>query len=300
MNSALASIDAPLATLGEGPMWCVRDRCLYWVDVVGRRVFRLEEGSGHVETRNLPYAPSAIFPRASAGLLLVTKKGLALLDFESGRLESVPVPKIDFSREIFNDGACDSEGRLWIGTRDIDMTQARGALYRITADFSISRCDVGFVISNGIAWSPDRKTMYHVESLPGRIDAYDFDVAAGCLSNSRTFVEYGASEMCLPDGCTVDAEGGLWVAELKAGRVVRFSVDGRVDRTISVPVRRPTSVMFGGKDLATLYITSMRHGLSEEELLTEPFAGGLLAADAGVKGIAEPSFGQIPGNASVN
>lgn len=289
--SGLRAIDAPLATLGEGPMWSVAEQCLYWLDIVGRKIFRRDEASGAVEARALPYAPSAIFPHAEGGLLLVTKKGLALVDFESGELKSVPVPGIDFRQEIFNDGACDSQGRLWIGTRDMDRQAPKGALYRIDPDFTIGRHDTGFVISNGIAWSPDGRTLYHVETRPGRIDAYDFDAASGLISNRRVFVEYGPDEPGHPDGCTVDAEGGLWVAEVEAGRIVRFAPDGRLDREVKVPVRKPTSVMFGGPDLSTLYITSMRFGLAEDELREEPLAGGLFAVEVGVRGIPELVFG---------
>lgn len=284
-------IDAQLSTLGEGPMWSGAEQCLYWIDVVGKRVFRLEEATGRVETRDLPYAPSAIYPRAGGGFLLVTKKGMALFDFNRNELKSIEVGKVDFSREVFNDGICDSKGRLWIGTRDLNTKDPVGSLYCFEPDFSVSVHAGDLVISNGIAFSPDGGTMYHVDSRPGRIDAYDFDVEAGKLSNRRVLVSYPADAPGHPDGCTIDSEGGLWVAEVENYRVARFAPDGTVDRTLELPVRKPTSVMFGGRDLATLYITSMRFRLSEEELAKQPHAGGLIAADVGFTGIPEHSFG---------
>ena len=149
--------------------------------------------------------------------------------------------------------------------------------------------DEGFVISNGRAWSPDDKTMYHTDSVPGRIDAYDFDLAAGTLSNRRVLIDY-AGKGCRPDGCTVDAQGCLWVAEVEGWRVARYRPDGTLDSQIALPFRKPSSVMFGGDDLRTLFITSVTAGLSEQELAQQPNAGMLMAVDVGVAGLPEPRF----------
>jgi sugar lactone lactonase YvrE len=288
----LRFIETPLSTLGEGPMWSEVEQCLYWIDVVGKRVFRLDDATGSVETRDLPYAPSAIYPDASGGFLLATKKGMARFDFRQGKLTSIAVEKVDFSREVFNDGICDSKGRLWIGTRDLNTREPVGSLYRIDPDYSVSVHDTGFVISNGMAFSPDARTLYHVESRPGRIDAYDFDVERGELSNRRTLTSYAPDEAPHPDGCTIDADGGLWVAEVDAYRIARYTPGGRLDRELKVPFRKPTSVMFGGKDLKTLYITSMRFRVGEDELARQPSTGALLAANTGFMGIAEHDFGR--------
>jgi L-arabinonolactonase len=284
-------IDAPVSTLGEGPMWSVRDQALYWIDVVGKRAFRLRPPHNRVEARDLPYAPSGVFPRVAGGLLLVTKKGMALFDFDADKLETIPTPAVDFTAEVFNDGGCDRLGRLWIGTRDLNVREPKGGLYRMETDYSMTRQASGFVVSNGVAWSPNGETFYHVDSKPGRIDVCDFDLAAGLVANRRVFLDYRASGGPHPDGCAVDAEGGLWVAEIDAGRVARYTPDARFDREIGLPVSKPTSVMFGGKDLATMYITSMRFHLTHDALQTQPLAGSLFAVDAGVKGMAEPEFG---------
>lgn len=285
------AIDAPPATLGEGPMWSVREQVLYWVDIVGRRLFRHSPVSGHTDARQVPYAPSAIVPRAGGGLLLVTKKGMALMDFDTGALQSIPVPLVDFSREVFNDAKCDRAGRLWVGTRDLDGKDPKGSLFRMDADFSMTRHTEGLVVSNGLGWSPDGRTFYHADTRPGRIDAYDFDLDAGSLSNRRTFIDYAGAPAARPDGCAVDAEGGLWVAEVEDWHLRRYAPDGRLDRAIRMPFRKPTSVMFGGTDLRTLYVTSMTFRLSEDELRGQPLAGRVLALDADVAGLAEPEFG---------
>lgn len=284
-------IDAPLAALGEGPMWSAREQALYWIDIVGKSVHRLSTPSGRVESRSLPYAPAAVFPRKGGGLLLVTKKGLALFDFDRNAVQSVPVPNIDFSVELFNDGRCDRHGRLWIGTRHTERTEAKGGLYCLTPDFRFTRKASGYILANGLAWSPDEATLYHVDTRLSCVFAYDFEAARGEVVNRRTFIRYDATGGH-PDGCTIDADGCLWIAEVGASRVARYAPDGRFDREIRLPVTKPTSVMFGGSDLSTLYITSMRFGLDDQALAKEPHAGAVLAVAGGVRGIPERLFGE--------
>jgi L-arabinonolactonase len=154
---------------------------------------------------------------------------------------------------------------------DFNIRDAVGALYRVDPDLGVHRMDVGITLSNGIAWSPDDRTMYYCDSRPGRIYAYDYDLATGTIGNRRLFVDFKGRKG-RPDGCTVDAEGGLWVAEISASQVVRFDPSGKEEFALRLPVSRPTSVMFGGSDLRTLFITSMKHGLSAEELAREPQA----------------------------
>src|SRR5690606_13387930 len=155
-------------------------------------IFRLTPSTGRVDTRVLPYAPSALVPRAAGGLLMITKKGAAVLDFD-GEVRSIQVPMVDFSVEVFNDAGCDRAGRLWVGTRDLHAAEPKGSLFRLDPDFAMTRHAEGYTVSNGIAWSPDGRTMYHVESRPGRVDAWDFDPAGGTIANRRTFITY-------PDG----------------------------------------------------------------------------------------------------
>ncbi len=288
----LRVVAAPQTELGEGPMWSSREQVLYWVDIVKRRVLRLRPATGQVDVRELPYSPGGVIPRASGGLLLITKKGMAHFEFDKPEITSLPVPLVDFSKEVFNDGKCDSAGRLWIGTRDFHVSHPTGSLFRMDPDYSMQRHGTGYTVSNGIAWGGGGTIMYHVESKPGRIDAYDFDAATGTLSNRRVFRDYtkeGAA--AFPDGCTIDAEGGLWVAEVGDWHIRRYTPDGRLDREIRVPFQKPTSLMFGGPDLRTLYVTSMRFGLDEAALAGQPLAGSLLALDAGVKGVPENEFG---------
>jgi sugar lactone lactonase YvrE len=271
----------------------MRDAALFWVDVVGRKIFRYKPDGGPAESRDLPFAPSAIIPRKDSGFLLVTKQGMALFDFDSGTLETIPVWQIDFSQEIFNDAACDRFGRLWVGTRDRNVAEPKGCLYRMEADFTMTRQSEGLTVSNGIAWSPDSKRMYHADSRPGSVFVYDYDLATGSIENRRVLIDYTAEAGAQghPDGCTVDAEGGLWIAEVEGWRIARYSPEGELDRAIQMPFAKPTSVMFGGSRLETLFVTSMQFRLSEEELSEQTLAGRVLALDAGVQGLPEPAVG---------
>jgi len=290
----VTAVDAPASVLGEGPVWSPEEKVLYWIDVVGKAIFRYDPASGRTDTRSLPFAPSAILPCEDGSLLLVTKKGMAHLKSFEAEPVSLPDAGVNFKEEIFNDAACDARGRLWVGTRDFHVTDPKGHLFRLEGKLDLTRHADGLTISNGIAWSPDGRTMYHVESEPGRVYAYDFDIETGSIGQRRILVDYaGDGNPGGPDGCTVDAEGCLWVAEVDVWRVARYAPDGRFLREIRLPVERPTSVMFGGDGLATLFVTSMQFGLSADALAEQPEAGKLFAVDAGVAGLREHRFSGI-------
>lgn len=188
-----------------------------------------------------------------------------------------------------NDGRCDRAGRFWFGSKARDWVKPIGALFRFDPDGSLHKLDEGIQLANGIGWSPDNRTMYFIDSQPRVIYAYDFDPAAGTVRNRRVLVRI-AEEHGLPDGMTVDAEGFLWVAQWSGGRVVRYDPDGKIERVIPMPVQRPTSVAFGGRDLTTLFITSGTMRMSEAELAAEPLAGNLFALETDVQGLPEPRF----------
>lgn len=279
------------ATLGEGPLWVARDSALYWIDIHQELLVRYTPASGRSDMRKLPARPTSLCAREDGSLLVSYKAGMGSVEFESGRTQDLRLRGVDFAREAFNDSACDRLGRLWIGTRDPNPVAAQpvAKLYRMGSDLQAVCMDEGFVISNGRAWSPDDKTMYHTDSVPGRIDAYDFDLASGALSNRRVLIDY-QGKGCRPDGCTVDAQGCLWVAEVEGWRVARYRPDGTLDSQIPLPLRKPSSVMFGGDDLRTLFVTSVTAGLSREELAQQPQAGMLIAIDVDVPGLPESCF----------
>ena len=274
------------AIVGESPTWSAREQALYWIDGQQRRVMRLRAETGDVEMRELPFRPSCLVLQPERGVLIGYKKGLGRFDFDTGEAQALPVPGVDLETVSFNDGTCDPAGRLWIGTRHRDASQPDGALYRVGTDLAITRIRGGLVVSNGIAFSPDGRTMYHIDSRLGRIDAYDFDVDTGTVSGLRVLRDYqGLGRR--PDGCTVDAQGFLWVAEIDGARVARYAPDGTLDRTIALPVSKPSSVGFGGADLRTMFITTISYGVTGREA----WAGKLLSVRVEVPGVPERAFG---------
>jgi len=279
------------AFLGEGPLWLARDKALLWVDILAPAVHVSEIASGRTRSITLGELVGAVVPRRRGGYVAATQGGFRSLDLSTGEMATLATPA-GMTGHRFNDAKCDSAGRLWVGTRDLHVKEPNGGLFCIHADFSMHRHGSDLVVSNGIAWAESGRVMYHVDSHPGRIDAYDFDASAGTLSNRRVFRDYVKERAAaIPDGCTIDAEGGLWVAEVGNWHICRYTPDGRLDREIRMPFQKPTSVMFGGADLATLYVTSMRFGLTDAALGDQPLAGSLLQLDVGVKGKPENVFG---------
>jgi sugar lactone lactonase YvrE len=164
-----------------------------------------------------------------------------------------------------------------------------GGLYRIDADRSVTKVAGGITLSNGIAWSPDDRVMYHCDSRPGYVYAYDYDIETGTPSDRRIHIDLSTTPY-QPDGCTVDAEGFLWLAEVGSGRIGRYAPDGRRVGDIELPVKRVTSVTFGGPELDLLFITTMSYDLTPEELSAQPLAGRLFVAHPGMRGLPEPCF----------
>jgi sugar lactone lactonase YvrE len=290
MEAKLICLGEPKAVLGEGPVWDVAEARLYWVDCVGKKLHRYDPRSEKTETWALPQSPGSYALRANGGgLIMAYRNGLALIDPARGKEEPLPTGPLDFAKERFNDGKCDRKGRFWTGTIDRRLKDPVGSLYRIDPDLSIRRMDTGITLSNGIAWSPDNKTMYYNDSRPGVIRAYDFDLETGSISNKRIFADF-SDQKGRPDGCTIDAEGHLWVAEVGGGKIVRFDPSGRRVYELPLPITKPASVMFGGEGLRTLFIATMQLDFSEAELAAQPQTGCLFAADVGVAGLPESRF----------
>ena len=288
----MTSVDAACVVdcrnvLGEGAVWCPLEQRLWWIDIASPSLWRFDPASARVEQWPLPKPPGSFALRRDGGFLIAFRNGLATLRQPGAELEWLPA--LTLGDERFNDGKVDRAGRFWAGTLDRKLGAAIGQLYRVTPDFQVAAMDRGFTISNGIGWSPDERTMYFTDTPARRIYRYDFDAAAGRIANRRVFVEVEAGHGG-PDGMTVDAEGHVWSAQFDRWCVNRYAPDGRLERSIRLPVQRPTTCMFGGSDLATLYVTSARMDLSEAALAAQPQAGGVFALDPGVRGLPEPRF----------
>lgn len=287
------------ATLGECPVWCPREAALYWIDTEGTALHCFDPATGDDRAWPLPEHIGSLALRERGGVVAAMASGFHFIDLETGAVEKLIDPEADIAENMFNDGKCDRRGRFWAGSACKDYTNPppgpTGALYRLDPDLTCHKMDDGIYESNTLAWSPDNRIMYFGDSTSGVIYAYDFDIEAGSIANRRVFARTADVAPPLPagaaaDGSTIDAEGFLWSCFWDGWRVVRYAPDGAIDRVVEMPVQRPTSAMFGGADLGTLYITSARTGLSDGDLAEQPLAGGLFAYDAGVKGMPEPRF----------
>jgi sugar lactone lactonase YvrE len=275
--------------LGEGPVWCPRDQALWWIDISSPSLWRLDSRAGTVGHWPLPKPPGSFALRKHGGLLIAFRNGLATLDSPGGELRWLEVAGLDLGDERFNDGKVDRAGRFWTGTLDRRLASPIGQLYRVGPGFRVAAVDRGFTIANGIGWSPDDRTMYFTDTPARRIYRYDFDPAAGRVANRRVFAEVAAGHGG-PDGMTVDVEGHVWSAQFDRWCLNRYAPDGALERSVRLPVQRPTSCMFGGPELATLYVTSARMDLDGEALTGQPHAGGVFALEPGVRGLPEPRF----------
>lgn len=275
--------------IGEGPAWDVGHKSLLWTDIGGRRIHRLEPASGGTWTRSLPQMAGAVLPRRAGGLALCLQDGVYLTDSDEGELRLFAPVEPDDPTTRLNDVKTDRAGRLWGGTMALDARDGAGAFYRITAEGEVSVVASPVSISNGVDWSPDGARMYYIDTATQRMDVFDFDVTTGSAVERRPFIRFDEA-MGIPDGMTVDAEGGLWVAFYDGWAVRRFDPDGTLERTIGLPAARTTSCCFGGPELDRLYVTSARDGLSAGQLAEQPHAGALFVIEPGLAGLPITPF----------
>lgn len=286
-DSTLHCVTDVQAVLGEGPVWVAREAALYWVDIKGRKIFRLG-GEGELKQWPTPVRIGSIAPRASGGFIAGTDAGIMTVDLASGSFEMIVNPEPDLPDNRFNDGKIDRAGRYWAGTMDDREKEARGSLYRVDPNLACTKVDGDYKVTNGPAFSPDGARMYHSDSARQLTYAYDLD-SNGAPHDRRTFLHFSEGDG-FPDGMTVDSDGCLWIAFWDGWCVRRFSPDGELLRAVEMPVARPTSCTFGGLDLDRLYITSARVGLAEADLAMQPNAGGLFMTIPGVRGVADVPF----------
>jgi sugar lactone lactonase YvrE len=277
------------ADLGEGPTWDAAAHRLIWVDITRGAVHRFDPETGMDEVFEIGKSVGAAVPTTSGHLALAASDGFSILDPATGAVELVAEVEADVPETTMNDGACDPAGRFWAGTKDDEGRRPLGALYRLDADRYVTRIVPGVTISNGLAWSLDRRTMYYIDSPTYGIDAFDFDLESGDVSNRRRLIEL-PREWGLPDGMTIDAEGFLWVVFWGGSAVRRIALDGRVASVVELPVSQVTSCAFGGDDLSDLYVTSARIGLTDAEVEQQPHAGGLFRFRPGAIGLPQPPF----------
>lgn len=274
--------------LGECPLWDEREQALWWVDGRAPCLRRLDPGSGEVRTFPLPRTVGSIALRERGGLLVALQDGLHYFDPASGVLTPAVDPEHDLPENRFNDGRCDRAGRFWAGTMCDVRRAPTGALYCFEPDLRWRRLRDGITIPNSLAWSPEGRTMYFADTHAMVIWTWDYDPATGTASGERVFAEAAPGR---PDGACVDSEGGLWSAQYGAGRLLRYTPAGAIDRVVDLPFANPTCCCFGGAGFDTLFITSATQRLGLEDLERQPLAGSVVAIRPGVTGLPESRFG---------
>lgn len=292
MNCELI-VDARNGT-GESPVWHPGEQALYWVDIPARQLHRWQAADGKHQCWQGDEMLACI-ARSGQGWVAGMESGIFQLQARAdGSLDSRLLSNVQHAQAgmRFNDGRCDRQGRFWAGTMLLDMQQGAhvGALYRLDGKGQLHLQQDGMIVPNGLAFSPDGRTMYLSDSHPlvQQVWAFDYDIDSGTPSNRRVFIDMN-QYAGRPDGAAVDAEGCYWICGNDAGLVHRFTPDGRLDRSLAVPVKKPSMCAFGGSRLDTLFVTSIRPG---DDLDEHSLAGGVFALDPGVKGLPEPHFKQ--------
>jgi D-xylonolactonase len=274
------------AELGEGPMWDARDRALWFVDIKNKKVHRYDPESREHRTWDAPEFVCFLFPAASGGFIAGLKSGLFEFDPGSGAFDRIVTVESDKPDNRLNDGAVDQAGRLWFGTMDNKEKDKSGAFYRF-ADGQVSPTGIGdMVVTNGPAVSPDGRTLYLVDTFRRRIEQAEIR-DDGSLGERRPFVtiEQGAG---FPDGPTVDSEGAVWIGLYSGWSARRYSAAGELIATVKFPAANVTKLAFGGGDLRTVFATTARQGLSDEQKEKQPLAGHLFQFECDVAGVTCP------------
>ncbi|MGE3831747.1 MAG: SMP-30/gluconolactonase/LRE family protein, partial [Parvibaculaceae bacterium] len=276
--------------LGEGPLWDVGLERFFWIDSFGGVVYRSTYDGRELRAWDVPSKIGSIAIRKDGnGAICSLANGFHALDFKTGDCTLIHDPEPGKSNNRINDGKVDRRGRFVAGSMDTMEEGPNGALYRLDPDFKVTKLDSNIIVSNGPCWSPDDKIFYFADSWSGEIWAYDYDINTGSVKNRRTFTKIDTSRGGAADGSTVDSEGYLWNAQVYDGKIVRYAPDGKVDKIIDMPVKKVTSVNFGGPNLDILYVTSMAKPPLPRFPGDGVLRGSLFAIyDLGIKGVPEP------------
>ncbi len=266
----------PVTYHGEGPVWSPTWGGLRWVDMLAGDVLSLT-GDGAIRRRHVGDVAAVVRPRRGGGAVIGVERGFAL-EHPDGTVAPLE-PLWEDPRVRMNEGGCDPDGRFYCGSMAYDKHDGAGSLYRLDPDGTTTVVLGGVTISNGLEWSPDGSRAYYNDTPTGQVDVFDYERDAG-LTARRRFVAIPA-DVGHPDGLTVDAEGGVWVALYGGGVVHRYAPDGSLDEVVEVPARNVTACTLGGADLDQLFVTTSREGLEDDE---DPLAGSLFRAAVGVRG----------------
>jgi sugar lactone lactonase YvrE len=270
-------LPVPACTLGEGPVWSDRDGCLYYVDIFAQRVFAYTPSTGEQRVFCFDKTVGSLAECKSGGLIVAVGDRLVHLDPRQGEssIQTVVTLEADRPDNRLNDGKVDPWGRFWVGSLRMTEGPSAGRLWCVTGRGEARAVRDGIGISNSAAFDRARRRMYFADSTGDTIEVAEFDACLD-LGSFRSFAKAGRGS---PDGSCVDAAGRLWNAEWGGHRVCVYAPDGSVERTIELPVSRPSCCTFGGERYRTLFVTSARHGMSEQEVAQDPNAGALFSIE---------------------
>jgi sugar lactone lactonase YvrE len=257
--------------LGEAPFWDDARQCLWFVDITGGVLYRLDPTKGEIARRPVGSPLSAAIPAVDGALILTRGNGVYRYDWDRASTTLIATIDPPDATIQLNDAACDPVGRLWAGTIDANFGRGRSSLLRFGAvvpDVVLSSRG----LANGIGWSPEGTTMYFVDSQQRTVEAFDYDVQSGSVSHPRVWLTLSESQG-FPDGLAVDARGDVWVALYGGAAVHHYSDDGVLAEVLNFPVDRVTNVCFGGAELDDLYVTTSAHRLTPAEQRSQPLAG---------------------------
>ena len=270
--------------LAEGIFWHPIQHKLYWIDIEGKRIHRCNENASAHETCSVPEKIGTIAPMKNGNLLAALASGIAEVNFNEETCDYKVKIDENNPQTRFNDGKCDTKGRFWAGTMDVEVEESIGSLYRIDSDYSYTSHVKNVGVSNGLVWSLEDQFFYYIDSPKGTITRYNFNSLSGEISNPEILLKIPKSDGS-PDGMTIDNEGNLWVALWDGYKLIRVHPEtGKITDQIKLPVPRVSCCTFGGKDLNTLFITTARDGLSEDQLRKYPLSGSIFRIDLDIKG----------------
>lgn len=277
------------ADVGEAPHWDQRSMTLLFVDLTGGTIFRYDPSGTELNSFSVGQEVGAVVPRRDGGLVLAFRDGIAVASDTGDNFKLTAPVERDTPGNRMNDAKCDPAGRLLAGTTAFDLAPHAASLYRVEPDWSFDQIVRDVTQSNGIAWSPDGRQLYFIDSATQSIDVFDYDTDTGSAGNRRRLVTIERAHG-VPDGMTVDSKGNLWVACFGGGAVRCFSPAGEQLDEVFFPVSQVTSCAFGGPGLADLYVTSAAYRLSTEQLKREPRAGATFVCRPGAAGMPASSF----------
>ncbi len=280
--------------LGESPFWHPHEQMLYWVDIPGKHIHRCNIFMGSIESWAMPSEPGSIAPAESGGLVIALRDGIYRARQWGGALIKLATAHHDTTTTRFNDGKADPTGRFWAGTMYEPRTSASAGLYVLNGE-ALAQKVSNATIANGLAWSPDAKTMYWADTPTHTVRAWDWDGATHLMTNERVFKQWPGKPAGWqfgqngydgrPDGAAVDSEGNYYVAMFEGARICKLSPSGVELASIPVPAQCPTMPCFGGDDLKTLYVTTARYNRSDAELKAYPQSGCVFAMRVNVAGL---------------